>query len=262
MSHAGACGRWEIETELTRYWQYRLVGIVAALPWWLVAAGHTQESGVGCNARSISGVCETARETTQKGSAVGNETFAPPGASQPLVTYADGKLTVTARNASLAEVLRAISAQTGAVIDFPAGSAANRIYLREGPGTIRQVLANVLNGSGFNYVIVGSPDSPDKLTRVVLAKAGQTADSSSPASDRKSGSDEQAKTAGDSLLWAPPSDSGFWTPPKEDPAAQVAHSPVDSGSLVPPTEPLAPDVLEQMMKDKARQLRQQPQEPQ
>jgi hypothetical protein len=251
---------------LTRYWQYRLVGMVAALPWWLVAAGHTQAAGVGCSAQVIGGVCETApgamRDTMRKNSADGNETFVPTVAGQPLVTYTNGKLTVKASNTSLAEVLRAISAQTGIVIDFPTSSAGDRIYLREGPGTIRQVLANVMNGSGFNYVIMGSPDSPDKLTRVVLAKVGQTADFSTPTSEQKSGSAEQAKTVHDTLLWTPPSDSEFWTPPKEDPAAQVAPPPVDSGSVVPPTEPLAPDVLEQMMKDRARQLREQPQQPQ
>ncbi len=180
----------------------------------------------------------------------------------PVITYANGKLTVKASNASLAQVLRAISDQTGAVIDFPASSASDRIYLREGPSTIRQVLADLLNGSDFNYVIVGSPDSPDKLTRVVLVKAGQTADFSPPASEQKSGSDDQAKTVPDPLLWTPPSSTEFWTPPKEDPAAQVAQRPADSGTPAPPSEPLAPDVLEQMMKDRARQLRQQAQEPQ
>jgi len=247
---------------LTKYWQYRLVGIVAALPWWLVATGHTQESGVGCSAAAIGGVCETIGEGARKSSAEGNETFVPPVASQAVVTYTNGKLTVNAWNTSLGAVLRAISAQTGIVIDFPTGTAGDLIYLREGPGTIREVLANLLNGSGFNYVILGSPDSPDKLTRVVLAKAGQTEDISPPASEQKSVSDDQAKTVGDPLLWTPPSDSGFWTPPKEDPAAQAVHRPVDSGSVVPPSEPLAPDVLEQMMKDRTRQLRGQAQEPQ
>jgi hypothetical protein len=240
--------------------------MVAALPWWLVAAGHTQVSGVGCSAPVIGGVCETApealRDTARKNSADGDETFVPPVANQPVVTYTNGKLTVKASNASLAEVLRAISAQTGIVIDFPTGSAGDRIYLREGPGTIPQVLANLMNGSGFNYVIMGSPDNPDKLTRVVLVKAGQAADFSPPAGEQKTGGDEQAKTAGDPLLWTAPSGSAFLTSPKEDPAAHVAHQPLDSESAVPPSEPLAPDVIEQMMKDRARQLRQQTQGPQ
>lgn len=217
---------------------------------------------MGCNAQVIGGVCQTIRETVRKSSVDGNATFVPTVASKPVVTYANGKLTVEASNASLAEVLRAISVQTGTVIDFPASSAAGRIFLRAGPGTIRQVLANLLNGSDFNYVIIGSPDSPDKLTRVVLAKAGQATDFPPPGSEQKSGSDEQGKTVRDPLLWTPPSGSAVWTPPKEDPAAQVSHPAIDSGSLVPPSEPIPPDVLEQMMKDRARQIREQAQEPQ
>ena len=244
---------------MTRYWQYRLVGMVAALPLLLFTAGHAQESDLGCSAQVIGAGCATVRQ----GSADGRETFAPPVASQPVVTYLNGKLTVTAWNASLADVLRAISAQTGTVIDFPTGSAADRIFLREGPGTIRQVLGNLLNGSGFNYVIMGSLDKPEKLTRLVLVKTGQTAELSPQLpSEQKSRGDDQAKTTRDPLFWTPPSDSAFWTPPKEDPSAQVSHPPLDSESLVPPSEPLPPDVLEQMMKDRARQLRQQAQEPQ
>ncbi len=243
---------------MIRHWQCRLVGMVAALPWWLVATGHTQETQIGCNAQVIDAGCGTAR----KNSAAGDETYVPSVASQPVVTYAKGRLTITAWNVSLAEVLRAISAQTGTVIDFPTGSAADRIFLREGPSTIRQVLGNLLNGSGFNYVILGSPDSPDRLLRVVLAKTGQTADFSPPPSEQKSRAADEEKTVHNPLLWTPPSGSAFWVPPKEDPAAQVSHRPLDSGSLVPPDEPLPPDVIEQMMKDRARQLREQAQEPQ
>ncbi len=250
--------RWRIATELTKNWQYRFVGMVALMPWWLVATGHTQESGAGCSAQLMGAGCEVGRKNPPDR----NEMRAP-AAAQPIVTYIEGKLTVTASNASLAEVLRAISAQTGTVIDFPAGSAADRIFLREGPGTVREVLEDLLNGSDFNYVILGSPDSPNKLARVILAKAGEVSDfSPQPEREEKSRGDNRAKEASDPLFWTPPSGSAFWTPPKEDPAAQDLHRPLDSGSLVPPSEPLPPDVLEQMMKDRARQLREQAQEPQ
>ncbi|MFY9684153.1 MAG: hypothetical protein WAK70_20165, partial [Candidatus Sulfotelmatobacter sp.] len=141
--------------------------MIAALPWWLVATGHTQDSGTGCGAQVMDRGCETA----QKSFSDSNQTRVPSTAEQPVVTYRHGKLMVTAGNASLAQVLRAISAQTGTVIDFPRGSAEDRVVVREGPGTVREVLGNLLNGSGFNYVIVGSLDTPDKLSRVVLAKA-------------------------------------------------------------------------------------------
>ena len=116
---------------MTRYWQYRLVGMVAALPLLLFTAGHAQESDLAAVHRSsVQAVllCGRVLPTDVKHSP-------HPLQSQPVVTYLNGKLTVTAWNASLADVLRAISAQTGTVIDFPTGSAADRIFLREGPGT-------------------------------------------------------------------------------------------------------------------------------
>jgi len=243
---------------LTRSWPHRLVSILAALPWWLVAAGHAQGSDNDCSPQVIDRGCEM----VQKSPPDRDETGVAPAASRPLVIYTDGKLTVTAGNTSLAEVLRAISAQTGTAIDFPAASATDRIFVHEGPGTIRQVLANLLNGSGFNYVILGSPDSPDKLARVVLAEAGHAADfAPQPADDQKKNNAE-AKTVRDPLLWTPPRGSSFWTPPKEDPSATVLPRVVDSGSVVPPKDPIPPDVLEQMMKDRARELREQVQPPQ
>lgn len=241
---------------MNRSWPYRLVGIAVALAWWSVATGHTQDSGIGCSAQVIDGGCETAR----KSSPDGNEARLSSAASRPIVTYKNGELTVTASNSSLDEVLRTISAQTGTVIEFPVGSAADRIAVREGPASVRHVLTNLLNGSDFNYVIVESPGSPGKLTRVVLAKAGTAADvSPEPASEQKSGAEDQAKTVRDPLLWTPPSDSSFWTPPKEDPAAADAPRVVDNGGVVAPSEPIPPDVLEQMMKDRARQLHEQAQ---
>ena len=245
-----------MKTELNRFRTFRLIGMIAALPWWLVATGHTQDSGTGCGAQVMDRGCETA----QKSFSDSNQTHVPSTAEQPVVTYRHGKLMVTAGNASLAQVLRAISAQTGTVIDFPRGSAEDRVVVREGPGTVREVLGNLLNGSGFNYVIVGSLDTPDKLSRVVLAKAGQASNLPLPGGEQKSGEADQAKTVRDPLLWTAPSGSAFWTPPEEDPSAEVSHPPLDN--LVRPDEPIPPDVLEQMMKDRARQLREQAQEPQ
>jgi hypothetical protein len=221
--------------------------------------GHTQESAISCNALDLGKGCQTARPSSPDG----NETLASSAPNRPLVTYTDGKLTVTASNTSLAEVLRAISAQTGTVIDFPAGSAADRIVVREGPGTIRHVLTNLLNGSGFNYVILASPNAPDELTRVILAKADQPANfSPQPANDQNSLTSDQPRTIRDPLLWTPPSGSSFLTSPKEDPSAPVLPKALDSGSLQPPKDPISPDVLEQMMKDRARHLREQVQQPQ
>jgi hypothetical protein len=89
----------------------------------------------------------------------------------PQVTYANNQLTIVAPNSTLADILRAVRKQTGADIEIPA--APERVVTHLGPGPARDVVAELLNGSRFNYVLLGSPSDDTALTRVVLvAKTG------------------------------------------------------------------------------------------
>jgi hypothetical protein len=89
----------------------------------------------------------------------------------PQVTFENNQLTIIASNSTLADVLRAVHKQTGAEIDVP--TAPERVVTHLGPGPAREVLADLLNGSRFNYVLLGSPSDEAALTRVVLvAKTG------------------------------------------------------------------------------------------
>ena len=89
----------------------------------------------------------------------------------PQVTFENNQLTIVAPNSTLADVLRAVHKQTGAEIEIPA--APERVVTHLGPGPAREVLADLLNGSRFNYVLLGSPSDQTALTRVVLvAKSG------------------------------------------------------------------------------------------
>ena len=89
----------------------------------------------------------------------------------PKVTYENNQLTIVAPNSTLADILRAVRTQTGAEIDIPA--APERVVTTLGPGPAREVVADLLNGSRFNYVLLGSPSDGAALTRVVLvAKTG------------------------------------------------------------------------------------------
>src|SRR5271166_2174912 len=77
------------------------------------------------------------------------------------VSYQDGLLTISAENSSLGEILRAVRKLTGASIEIPPGSGANeRVVTHLGPGAPREILAVLLNGSAFNYVMVGSDSDP------------------------------------------------------------------------------------------------------
>ncbi len=89
----------------------------------------------------------------------------------PQVTYQNNQLTIVAPNSTLADILRAVRKQTGAEIDIP--PAPDRVVTHLGPGPARAIVAELLNGSRFNYVLLGSPGDDTMLTRVVLvAKSG------------------------------------------------------------------------------------------
>jgi len=85
----------------------------------------------------------------------------------PQVSYHDGSLTIIAENSTLGDVLRAVRAKTGAAVDIPA-NATERVVSHVGPGPAREVMAALLNGSHFNYVMLGSATNPRILERVVL----------------------------------------------------------------------------------------------
>ena len=89
----------------------------------------------------------------------------------PQVSYQNAQLTIVAANSTLGDILRAVRKQTGAEIEIPV--ATERVVTHLGPGSARDVLAELLNGSRFNYVLLGSPADSAVLTRVVLvAKTG------------------------------------------------------------------------------------------
>ena len=78
----------------------------------------------------------------------------------PQVHYSRGQLTIVAENSTLADILAAVRSQTGAQVDVPP-SATERVVAHLGPGPTRDVLTALLNGTHFNYVMIGSPAHPD-----------------------------------------------------------------------------------------------------
>jgi hypothetical protein len=85
----------------------------------------------------------------------------------PQVTYQDGLLTIVAPNSTLADILRGVRKHTSADIEVP-NSATERVVTRLGPAPAREVMAELLNGSKFNYILLGSPEDANSLVRVVL----------------------------------------------------------------------------------------------
>ena len=90
----------------------------------------------------------------------------------PKVSFSGGMLTIVAENSTLSDILRAVKTQTGAAVEIPP-NATERVVTHLGPGAPRDVLSSLLNGSHFNYVMLGSPTNPAKVDRVILtSKSG------------------------------------------------------------------------------------------
>lgn len=85
----------------------------------------------------------------------------------PQVSYTNGQLTIVAHNSTLGDVLRAVHKQTGADVDLPS-NLTDRVVTDLGPGPARDVLTALLNGSHFDYVMLGSPADPTHIERLVL----------------------------------------------------------------------------------------------
>ncbi len=86
----------------------------------------------------------------------------------PRVTYNDGQLTIIAQNATLSQVLLLVQSQTGASIEMPAGVSSERVVGQLGPGRPLDVLNSLLNGSKFNYIILGVTGNPGAVQKVIL----------------------------------------------------------------------------------------------
>jgi hypothetical protein len=67
----------------------------------------------------------------------------------------------------MSDVLNAVRQKTGANVDMPAGSG-ERVVGQFGPGAPRDVMAQLLNGSHYDYVLLGSAADPHALNKIVL----------------------------------------------------------------------------------------------
>jgi hypothetical protein len=96
------------------------------------------------------------------------------------VEFRNHLLRIDAENTTLQDTLKAISARTGAEIQFPAGELGERIFVHLGPGSARNVVTQLLNGSQFNYVILSLAEEPGGIARLILSKASPVPGGSTP----------------------------------------------------------------------------------
>lgn len=73
------------------------------------------------------------------------------------VALSGGKLSVRAKNSSLSDILHQLAKQTGMSIDGL--SKDQRVFGIYGPGDPREVLSELLDGAGYNVLMLGSTAS-------------------------------------------------------------------------------------------------------
>ena len=85
------------------------------------------------------------------------------------VTFRDGMLAIKSNKATLSEVLYAVQQRTGADVSIAAGAEQEKVVADLGPAPAAEVLARLLNGSRFNFLILNAANDPRQLDRVILS---------------------------------------------------------------------------------------------
>lgn len=85
------------------------------------------------------------------------------------VSFENGLLSISANRATLSEILFAIHQRTGAEIAIPSGAEQEQVVEEIAPAPAPEVLARLLNGSKFNFLILSSANDPRVLDRVILS---------------------------------------------------------------------------------------------
>lgn len=129
-----------------------------------------------------------------------NNSDAQPGAGQNLppsladkpaapaqITLHNGSLSVDAHNSSLSEILKNLETSSGMTVDgFGKDSRVFGVY---GPGSPRDVLSELLDGAGYNFLMVGSISNG--APREIVLTARSNAPASTPSQGGNSQQDEE-----------------------------------------------------------------------
>lgn len=94
----------------------------------------------------------------------------PVPSSEPMaaVNYTQGQLTVVSQNASLATVLKLISAKTGALIDLAPELQNEPVVAQIGPTGVREVMTALLDSPKIDYIIMGSGNASGGMEKILV----------------------------------------------------------------------------------------------
>jgi hypothetical protein len=159
------------------------------------------------------------------------------------ITIAAHKLAIKADNSTLAQILQSISSSTGMKIEGLSSGKDDRIFGSYGPGDPHEVLLALLDGSGYNVIMVGetATGAPRELS------LSQRGNSTTQAASQRSNSGEDDADDDQEVQQVPsPGEPGI---------------PVQGQPGAPPGESQPPPRNPQEILQELQRLRQQGQQP-
>jgi hypothetical protein len=182
----------------------------------------------------------------------------------PHVSYRNGMLTVNAVNSTMTSVLSAIRAKTG--IEFEgAQNSSERVVVNLGPAPEGDVLAGIFSGSTFDYVVLGRPDSPGTVQRVILtpkARGGAGAVAGQPPQQPMQNPQAQAQAQQEGDEDVPPEDAADQEPQDAPVQPPPVQEPPTAQNQQQNNQPKTPEqLLEELKQMQLQQQQQQGQPP-
>jgi hypothetical protein len=141
------------------------------------------------------------RSSTTRRHRSGSKAGGPPAPSQlpaspPQISYVDGQLTVVANNSTLSDVLKGIQSTTGAKVEGVTPTDTDRIFGEFGPASPHEVCDKLLNGSHYDFILMGAPQNPNSVQRIILTERSTETTTPPPAAAPHPATAEES---GDSL---------------------------------------------------------------
>jgi hypothetical protein len=158
------------------------------------------------------------------------------------VSWDSRGLEIEASNSSLDQILQQAAADTGA--KFQGLTQDQRIFGTYGPGPVRDVLSKLLDGSGYNVLMIGGRDSDAPLEIVLTLN--------SPAGPQTGANNRNSSN---------PEDDDVDPPEPETPPPPPMKTPFGNGDSGTPETPqqIMQDILNRQQKIDQQQPKQDPQ---
>ncbi len=157
----------------------------------------------------------------------------------------DGKLAIDAANSSLSAILEAIETTSGMSVDGLGKD--QRVFGQYGPGTPRDVLSSLLDGAGYNFMMVGDTNS-GAPREVILTQRNNA-----PLPPEQSSAQPQSEEDDQPTVYNNPPEEA---PPPQRPSSVISPpgTPDADGRVRTPQE-----ILQELQRMRAQQAQQPPQ---